>query len=66
MTTAQVHNLEAEFLRRSRAEKAAGDDLAASTWGLAAALLIQAESDSIIASFERSQKRRKLGLRLTR
>jgi len=53
MTTAEVQALEKEFRRR-----AAADPAADTTWRLAAALLIRAESDSITASFDRSRRRR--------
>lgn len=63
MTTAEVHKLEAEFRRRGQEDPAAD-----TVWRLASALLIDAESKSITAAFNRSRKRtnRKLGLRLTR
>lgn len=46
MSPTQIAELEAEFIRRANADKAAGDDLNASTWQLAAALLIKAASEA--------------------
>ena len=58
MTTAEVQALEAEFRHRAEVIRAAGNSLNASTWGLAADLLIDAESRSLAASLDRSRLRR--------
>jgi hypothetical protein len=47
MTPTQIAELEAEFIRRARADEAAGDQLNASTWRLAAALLTTAATETI-------------------
>lgn len=44
MNALDVAKLEGEFMDRALAEKAAGDLLAASTWQLAAAMLVNAQS----------------------
>lgn len=46
MSPTQIAELEAEFIRRANADKAAGDLLNASTWQLAASLLIEAAGKS--------------------
>lgn len=66
MTTAEISRLQTTFRDRAAAAKAEGNTEARIAWEQAAALLIDAEGKSITASFERSQRRRKLGLRLTR
>jgi hypothetical protein len=50
MTPTQIAELEAEFIRRARANEAAGDQLNASTWRLAAALLTTAATDTSTAA----------------
>lgn len=47
MDSNQIALLEEEYLRRARADEAAGFALNASTWRLAAALLISAASPPI-------------------
>lgn len=46
MTPTQIAELEAEFIRRAHADKDAGHELNASTWQLAASLLIGAASNA--------------------
>jgi hypothetical protein len=46
MTPTQIAELEAEFIRRARADEAAGDQLNGSTWRLAAALLTTAAAET--------------------
>jgi hypothetical protein len=47
MTPTQIAELEAEFIRRARADEAAGDQLNASTWRLAATLLVTFPTETI-------------------
>ncbi len=42
MTPMQIAELEAEYIRRARADEAAGFSLSGATWRLAAALLVTA------------------------
>jgi hypothetical protein len=67
MTTAETTALMNRFSGMAQLAKAAGDHAGARAFFRAAELLSEAESASIVASFDRGQKRRKsLGLRLTR
>lgn len=58
MTTAEISALSSEFQRRADTAKLEGNTEARIAWEQAAALLLHAEGNAIIAAFDRSQRRR--------
>lgn len=58
MTSAEANRLSAEFSARAAAAKERGDRLAAHVWSTAAADVLKAEADSLVASHRRSIRRR--------
>jgi hypothetical protein len=66
MTTAEIEKLREKFRANSDKEQASGNLVAALVWSLAATELNEARCASIVASFDRSAKRRARELALTR